>query len=194
MTDAPIRIGASDVARLMRGDWYVLYREKMGLQPKKPFADTIHSQLGVLTEDFHRQILSDAMRGHESHDWTISEGGLAECKSFGTDACAQAVAQIDAWAEITTNDITDRQAPVELKFPHHSRWFDDRLEAYYPQLQWQMMVTAATKVCFSCLWIDRHEWRWIGRDQRYINLLFDTAQEFVWHLERQLPPKRTLGL
>lgn len=188
---AKIRIGANDIRRLLAGDWYTLYREKLGIQPKKPFADTIHSQLGVLTEGFHRDLLSDALRGYETDDWNVFEGGLAECKAFGEQAMADAVAQVDGYATSKELNWFD---PVELKFPHHSRWFEDRLDAYYPQLQWIMHVTGHSRIVFSCLWIDRHEWRHIGRDQRYINMLHETALEFLWHIENERSPKRILKL
>lgn len=170
-----IRIGASDIMRLMKGDWYVLYREKMGLQDKKPFANTIHSQLGLLTEDYHSELLSAAL----SADLTKPEE-LATHPYFGW-----AVAQVDRlWGSI----------PVELKFPHHSTWFENRLEAYWYQLQWQMFVMEADHAIFSCLWIDKHEWKEIKRCADTISILWETAKEFRWHCHTCIAPKRVMQL
>mgnify|MGYP003342323106 FL=1 len=51
-------IGGTDALRIMAGDWHALWREKMGIDQPKDFAFDFPVQLGIYTEPFHMNWLS----------------------------------------------------------------------------------------------------------------------------------------
>ena len=46
-------IGGSDVTRLLNGNWYDLYLEKMGEKEPEDLSDALPVQLGIETEKFN---------------------------------------------------------------------------------------------------------------------------------------------
>jgi predicted phage-related endonuclease len=172
-TDRHLGLGGTDAMRIMSGDWFRLYQEKMQLTEPANLDDIFEVQLGIYTEPFHRQWFQK-LTGFkvEEHE------GRYLSKYYGN-----MYAHIDGWIE-------DKKTFVELK--HSNAFFSlkDRIKYYMPQLHHYMYVMDVKTCYFSAIFGNSApQYAVVGRDSGYMSELIRMEEAFWWHVEHKTAPE-----
>jgi predicted phage-related endonuclease len=121
-------VGGSDANKLMTGDWYDLWAEKLGIKERDDLSDILPVQMGIYTEDFNRNWFEK----------TTGKLVLTNTETIVSPTFSWMVASLDGWIE-------EENAVWEAKHVNGFSKPDNVLKKYMPQLQHYMMVTGASK-------------------------------------------------
>lgn len=165
-------IGASDMGRIMRGDWFQLWLEKTQREPGPDFTDNLAVHLGINTEAlniawFCRQA-GRVLDPNAPKTWTHKEHAFLRCHP---DAV-----------------LLDREL-IEAKFCGAYVKEHEVVERYYPQCQAQLAIIGAPACHLSVIW-GSPSWKAfkIMPDPVYIAGLIGRACEFWRHVETDTEP------
>ena len=172
-TDRHLGLGGTDAMRIMNGDWFRLYQEKMQLTEPANLDDIFEVQLGIYTEPFHRQWFQKLT---DMQITISSERQISWTKPV-------MYAHIDGWIE-------DKKTFVELK--HSNAFFSlkDRIKYYMPQLTHYMFVMDVKTCYFSAIFGNSApQYAVVGIDIAYMSELIRMEEAFWWHVEHKTAPE-----
>jgi predicted phage-related endonuclease len=166
-------IGGSDAMRIMKGDWFELYQEKIGAKEPEDLSGVFKVQMGILTEGFHGAWVAKmrgwnvlpvlSMRYHEEHKW------------MG--------ANLDRW-------LPEHGTFLEMKHSSNGVTARDKARYYMPQLQHYMAVTAVDHCFLSVIrGNDEPDICRVDADAEYIVELIKMEKAFWWHVANHEAPE-----
>lgn len=172
------RVGSSDAARIMAGDWPALWREKTGRAEPANLDYLPAVQIGIATEHLHPRfvaratglscVAADATAVHPYFDWMVAHPDFFAWEREGTEG---------------TPDII-----VEAKFSSGFQPNAALVERYWWQLQHQFLVTGMERGLLSILRPTGHEVEPIERSPSDGVRLLDTLEAFWWHVVNDVEP------
>lgn len=168
-------IGSSDAKRILDGDWFALYQEKIGERPAEDLIHNFPVQLGIYTERFHIGWLNRHCGFDIAQEPTMHR----------MSGHPQIGANLDGWSQ-THNTF------VEVK---HSNGRADRnsmVDWYQPQIAHMCNVTGCASGILSYIAGNQApDWFTIEPSQRYRDALLEMELAFWWHIENREPPNVT---
>ena len=169
-------IGGSDVIRIMAGDWYDLWQEKMGLTEPVDLSDNVAVQLGIYTESFNIRWFCERMN---VTDWE-HDVKLRDYEINGVPIRATLDAQLMMNGE---------KVVLECKHTHERNTMNKQLERYMPQLQLYMAVARTNYAYFSNIFgNNRIEYVKVNRDEEYIEHMVLRVRKFWDFVENKKEP------
>jgi len=165
-------VGGSDAVKLLTGDWYDLWAEKLGMKERDDLSDILPVQMGIYTEDFNRNWFEK----------TTGKLVLTSNETIVSPTFSWMVASLDGWIE-------EEQAVWEAKHVNGFSKPDNVLKKYMPQLQHYMMVTGATKAYLSVLYGNyKHEVTEVEADPAYQIELIELESKFWNCVQKRIDP------
>ena len=165
-------VGGSDAVKLMTGDWYDLWAEKLGMKERDDLSDILPVQMGIYTEDFNRNWFEK----------TTGKLVLTNTETIVSPTFSWMVASLDGWIE-------EEKAVWEAKHVNGFSKPDNVLKKYMPQLQHYMMVTGAAKAYLSVLYGNyKHEVTEIEADPLYQAELIELESKFWNCVQKKIDP------
>jgi predicted phage-related endonuclease len=168
-------IGGSDARRILEGNWFELYQEKVGEAEPADLTQVFRVQLGKHTEDFHldwierREIWQIGMRNHRIDH---SEIAFMFCHIDGR--------------------VHSKECPIEVKHSNGRANARDAAIYYMAQLQHILACTGDDQIYFSVIaGNEEPELALVSRNNGYIADLIDLETNFWWHVENRVPPEIT---
>jgi len=172
-TDRHLGLGGTDAMRIMSGDWFRLYQEKLQIILPANLDEVFEVQLGIYTEPFHRQWFQT----HTGFEVEPHEGRhISDTKPF-------MYAHIDGW-------ILSKKTFVELKHTNAFFSLKDRIRYYMPQLHHYMYVMDVKTCYFSAIFGNSApQYAVVGIDIAYMSELIRMEEAFWWHVENKIAPE-----
>jgi YqaJ-like viral recombinase domain len=170
-------LGASDMPKLMKGEWAELWAEKTGRAKPKNLDFAFKPQLGLWTEPFNRawyeretgwQVQTKAAVRHPVHAYvTWTPDGIVKPEGFS------------------------KWIPWEAKHCAAHDTCDASAEYYYAQLQVQAEIQGSEATELSCLFGNRGWDRLrVMYDADYVATMMLAAEEFWAHVTEDREPAR----
>lgn len=167
-------IGGSDATRIVEGDWYQLWSEKVGETKQADLSDILPVQMGICTEEFNLQWFEK-----------LYEKEVSDKQSFITMKDYKFIAaNVDG---IVKQDNAIIDAKHTNAFSNPAKVADK----YNAQMQHYMMVTNTEKAYLSTFFGNmKYELVAIDRDQVFMDRLLN-AELLFWHFvtEKKAPPE-----
>lgn len=170
--DRRLYLGASDMGRIMRGEWYPLWLQKSGREAFPDLSDNLAVQLGINTEALNIAWFCKEKGKQQDpyapHEWTHKEHAFIRCHPD---------------AVLLGNEL------VEAKFCGAFAKEAEIVSRYYPQCQAQLAITGAA-VCHLSVITGAPSWyaHAILPDEEYIAELVKRACQFWRYVETDTPP------
>lgn len=175
MIDRSTGLGGTDARRIMEGDWFSLYEEKMGLRQPEDLSGVFRVALGSYTEPLHAE-------------WFMR---LSQLTVLPAPAPIRSVAEPFMFASL------DRWLPTEdtfLEMKHTRSGVGARRHAqsYMAQLQHYLVVTERPRCFFSIIAGNEDpEWCVVEAHPEYQQQMLEAERAFWWHVENRVPPDIT---
>lgn len=187
--DRNVGIGSTDARRIAEGkEWYQLWLEKTGREPRTDLSRAWKPQLGIATEKVHAW-------------WHFVSTGHKVWDPFEDSPVTRAVLPAHHYTSldrIVTKPVGEGQLDefevLELKHTNERNDLRTAATYYMAQLQWQMYVVDAPRLRFSIIRGNNEpEWGYVERDQSYIDKLVDQVDAFWWHVTANEAPEPDAG-
>lgn len=174
MQDRTGYIGGTDAKRILDGDWYILYEEKLGIRQPEDLTHKFNVQLGIYTESFHADWL------HTYHQLDVAEPTNEQVSHAQYPYMR---ARIDRWLDC-------KQTFLELKHTNERATPDSLLEWYLPQLAHYCNVMGVNSCWLSAITGNQEPQPFEVRPSReYREELLGHMIRFWWHVENKVPPE-----
>ena len=157
----------------MGGDWLSLYKEKLGLTEAVDLSRNFKVQLGIYTEPFHRNWLSDQtkLKIYEILDPVVRDINGAPCR-----------AKIDG-------EVTGTTWMIELKHTGGNYSVLEEAQRYMAQIQFYMLVGRYQKCIFSVIrGTEEPVHVEVDANDEYQEMLMQSVAQFWQHVAQRNPP------
>jgi len=163
-------IGGSDVARIMDGDWYTLYLEKIGDKEPDDLTDVLAVQLGVHTESFNLNWFQKHCT--ELKNKKIIREPSALCTIDGAYDLVPFLCHLDG---VTESNCTI----IECKHTHQMNKMSNVIERYMPQIQTYMYCSGIKDTYLSVIFGNhRYEYIKVKYNKEYFDKVMVHVKEF----------------
>jgi|1_EtaG_2_1085319.scaffolds.fasta_scaffold02364_11 hypothetical protein len=188
-------IGASEIGRVMNGDWASLYREKIG-EVEVDLSDVFQVQLGKHTELFNLYWLMKTKpeyfddESRNLNERIINGGGI---QSINQSDCNAISATPDGYCCI--NGVL---GVVDTKHTNDNSWGKEKydtpeervIDTYKWQMQQQMLCTAHSIAIISPIYGNKFGPPIIlHKDEEMQQQIITEAEKFWEHIELRVPPE-----
>jgi len=188
-------IGASEIGRVMSGDWFSLYQEKIG-ETTVDLTDIFQVQLGTQTEAFNIWWLMKTQPDlFDDEDILLNTGIIngVNLQSMNQSDCRYISATPDAYC--TVNGV---KGVLDAKHTNAEPWGKEKYETaeervidtYKWQMQQQMLCTAHSISVISPIYGNKHgPYIIIHEDKKMQEQIMDQADKFWEHITLGVAPE-----